>query len=522
MKLHFTKLDIFVLIIIAFLGFINLATPFGGDQALFITGSQALADGKTLYKDFWDYKPPGIYYFYYIAGSIFGFTEVGIHLFELLLWLSFSIFLIISLTYLNIFENRYIVSLAPLFTAGIYYISSTIFTLTQVEGIINSFLYLTLFLAIQASKVEKRKFILLTFSGLIGGIVLTFKLMFLPIIGMFWLSTFIYTVFIQKQNFVKTIKEFFLPVAAGLAIPLLILFIYYLQTGILELVYKTLIVYPPRLLNEVPLGGYSKLYRLFIWYFDKFQIMIAGGILGIIISLFYKKDLFLTNLIFWLLLGIVVIVLTRISWWRYHTHLLNVPVGILFLVTIDFISSAVKKYKFVNSWIGKLAIILTFFVLFYTEVKACFPKTRYTFKYLKASAEIEKKNVIKGLTDDNNKYPYTYKNIDILNKPNSLPGDIFAASTPLFYYLSGRSQATPLNGWILELFLKEQWPEFIKQLKEKQPAYIFIGDKYPDLVPNLSPETAQFIKENYTVVRSNKSGIWFVNKKQLQNYSAVK
>ena len=148
-KVSLNKLDLFALLVIAFIGVINLPTPFGGDQALFITGAQEIAKGKVLYRDFWDLKPPGIFYFYYIAGSLFGFSEVGVHLLELILWLIFSGFLIISFRFSNTFENKFSASLVPLFTVGIYYSFSSVATLTQVEGIINIFLFITLWLAVE-------------------------------------------------------------------------------------------------------------------------------------------------------------------------------------------------------------------------------------------------------------------------------------------------------------------------------------------------------------------------------------
>src|SRR6266542_5233542 len=87
-------LDAAVIAIVVYLGIIHLSYPFHGDQALFMVAAKKMTAGGVLYKDFWDIKQPGIFIFFYLAGSIFGFTEVGIHFFELIYWLVFSIFLI--------------------------------------------------------------------------------------------------------------------------------------------------------------------------------------------------------------------------------------------------------------------------------------------------------------------------------------------------------------------------------------------------------------------------------------------
>jgi hypothetical protein len=72
------------LVVLAVLGLIHLPYPFGGDQALFLLGAAALDRGEVLYVDFWDNKQPGIYFFFWLAGHLFGFSEAGVHLLELL------------------------------------------------------------------------------------------------------------------------------------------------------------------------------------------------------------------------------------------------------------------------------------------------------------------------------------------------------------------------------------------------------------------------------------------------------
>ena len=58
------------------LGLSKLAYPLMGDQALFLLGGRTIDGGGILYRDFWDIKPPGIFLFYFIAGKLFGFSEM--------------------------------------------------------------------------------------------------------------------------------------------------------------------------------------------------------------------------------------------------------------------------------------------------------------------------------------------------------------------------------------------------------------------------------------------------------------
>jgi hypothetical protein len=61
------------------------------DQTLFLRGAEVLRNGGTLYRDIWDIKPPGVFLFYLAGGEMFGFTDVGIHLFELLIMVSTAV-----------------------------------------------------------------------------------------------------------------------------------------------------------------------------------------------------------------------------------------------------------------------------------------------------------------------------------------------------------------------------------------------------------------------------------------------
>jgi hypothetical protein len=513
-RFSLTKLDLFILVIIALLGIINLPYPLGDDQSLFITGAQGMVNGKVLYRDFWDFKPPGIYYFYYIAGSLFGFSEIGIHLLELICWLLLSFLLIIAFRTAGVFENKFTASLTPLFTAGIFYSLSTAYSLTQVEALINVFLFITLWLAVESLKSEAKKFPLMFLSGLIGGIVLTFKLMFLPIVGVFWLSIFLNLIFKQKENLFSILKRYLLPLALGFFLPIVLLFIYFLKMDLLEVVYKTFFIYPPRLVTETPSGGTKKLYDLFLWYANNFYPMLALAVFGIFIIWWNKRNLILINIVFWLILGIIIIIATRTSWWDYHLQLLNVPVGILFLTSVDFLIYNVKKIDFVNSWKGKLAFVLVLIIFFHPAIHTAAGKTKFFVKYISAKTSESRKEVIANLHVKENYYPYIYRNLDVLNQPDSVPGEIYIIGLPLFYYLSGRDQAVPINGWVLSLILHEQWKELNDQLRKNKPVYIFIDSGYWRLVSDLSPETFQFIKKHYSVISYSNDGTWFLIKEE--------
>src|SRR5712692_2400677 len=66
---------------LAVLGLVTLPQPFAWDQAMFTLGARKLAAGAALYRDYWDPKQPAMFALYWLGGLMFGFHEVGVHLF---------------------------------------------------------------------------------------------------------------------------------------------------------------------------------------------------------------------------------------------------------------------------------------------------------------------------------------------------------------------------------------------------------------------------------------------------------
>jgi len=61
-----------------------LTYPFGRDQGVFACGADVLRRGGVLYRDFWDLKPPGVYYLYWAALAAFGRSMLAPRLLDLI------------------------------------------------------------------------------------------------------------------------------------------------------------------------------------------------------------------------------------------------------------------------------------------------------------------------------------------------------------------------------------------------------------------------------------------------------
>ncbi|MFW9262360.1 glycosyltransferase family 39 protein [Nostoc sp. CALU 546] len=494
-----SKIDFLVLISVVIIGLIHLPFPFSGDQALFTTGALEMQQGKVLYRDFWDLKQPGIYYFYFLAGNLFGFNEIGIHIFELIYMVLFSI--ILQLTLRTYFQNRIIASLVPLLTVGVYYISSYHRQFTQVEGLVGFPLFICLWLTYQSFNHEgKPRFIKLLISGFMGGIVLIFKLVFLPILLAFWLTILLHSVLIKHQKFQKIFIEICLPLFLGLIFPILVVVSYFAGVNSLSIVYKTFFVYP----RQVVADGTFNIFKLVFgtaWFLKNFVTLVLIAIVAVNVSLRKGKNLLTLLLVVWFVLGLGIIVIQTRSLWSYHYLLLFVPTGILATKGLDILWQPFKelssrRIKILVSFLFLLPLLLNFQFKGVALVKNNFALTEDTrFKY---------QNVFR---ED---YTLLRSEVEFLSQPGSLPGEIFVAGDPSLYYLSGRTQATSLNGWSLELFLSEQWPQLLQELDLSKPPYIFISDNDESGIKKGFPKILELIEKRYRILSKRNDGIWYI------------
>ena len=85
------------LALIVCLGLLNYNLPLLADQIVSLLAAQRVEAGGVLYVDFWDNKMPGLFWFYWLAGKLFSFDEFGIHSFELIWMLVFTVTMMVGL-----------------------------------------------------------------------------------------------------------------------------------------------------------------------------------------------------------------------------------------------------------------------------------------------------------------------------------------------------------------------------------------------------------------------------------------
>ena len=112
-------------------------------------------------------------------------------------------------------------------------------------------------------------------------------------------------------------------------------------------------------------------------------------------------------------------------------------------------------------------------------------------------------------------YESVKKEIAFLLEDNSQSGEIYVCGNPLYYYLSGRGQATTLNGWAMEFFLPSQWLQLIQEVETLRPPYVFVDTYYQNLIKSRSPDFQQLLQTHFIPFKKSKEGIWYTAKNYL-------
>lgn len=498
--------DAIALLVVVAIGLLNLVFPFASDQAVAITGAQILASGGTLYVDFWDNKMPGLFWFYLGAGKLFGFTEVGVHLFELIWMFVFGGVLIIALrTY---FMQFWIARLVPIVVVGIYYAAVEAFALTQLEILIALPIFISLWLTNVGVSNETRSRTMFLGAGLAAGTAVLFKLVFAPLFVVFWLIASAYLVLRYGNSIREIILRIWLPVSVGVVAILGAVALKFWADDALEELLWTAFVYPPEALRTSPRAPYNQLFESLLFLCSYYA---AWG--GFIIFAVYRwwrtsRDLFTSLLLAWLATGLMLLLIQRFSWWPYHFLVLFTPAGILAVRGLSELTYLLREsVERKHIGVAMLAILLTIPPLGAMAVPIGQKTILYVKTFARTKGDVEKLQILLG-----NSYGRIKKNIRFLNDRTALPGKIYVFGDPLYYYLSERTPAAPVIGWPWVYFLQSQWVLLPEQLAASNPAYIYVDRSNKLEIERRGGGVKEYIGERYLPLLRDERGTWFILK----------
>jgi hypothetical protein len=497
------RLELIALGGILLLALAHLPYPFGGDQALFTVGAQELAQGAVLYRDFWDFKQPGIFWFYWLAGRLFGFDEVGVHTLELLYLLALAVVLLLTLR--ARFRSPFVLALVPLLVVGHYYLVSDWWHLTQVEGLVGFPLYLTAWLTSGPDGPAPRWRLVL--GGVTGGAALVFKLMFAPIVLAFVLTAVLERRRVSAERLGRTLAQVLLPIAGGLLLSVGAVVGFCAWTGGLDEALWTWFAFPLEVVRELPPPQLWRLFSGLDWFLHGFASLAALAVLGAAAD-GRRRDPLVRDLVWWCALGLVVILVQAQSWWAYHYHLLGLPLGVLAAFGLDEAwSRGTRARVFADSRRAKAALLAGLLLCLLPSATLMVRKFGYLLKEDLAWRPEARARYRAAVSEP---YATAARDASFLAEPGSVPGPIFVFGDPLYYVVSGRRQAIPLNGWFMEMAPAAQWREVARQLGDARPPYVFVAAIEAALIRQHSDELSALLASAYRELRRSPAGIWYI------------
>lgn len=493
----------FTLLILAVAGWAAAGTPFRGDQALYTDYAQRMNGGAVLYRDLWEVTNPGVFWFYQLAGTCFGFTEDGIHLFEWLYWVAFVQAVSVAVKRAHGLSKW---PLAPaVLVGGVYYLTSCSDPshLTKAEGLVAFPLFLSAWLACLAVERPRQTIGLLLVAGVAGGLAALFKFAFVACVIAGWLPAAVIAV--RRGVPLRP-----LALAVGFAVPLAASVVYFHAHDALGDACRELFVTPSAILRYADLAGFDRLATSIRWFGEVDSGVLALALAGTFVTLARRVDPLVASLGLVAAAAVPVILVQRWSWWTYHFLLLTVPVSVLAAYTWPaLVRAARERLGRVLTRMERAAAVVVCLALFLPVLG----HGGYAYLRLvehRLGVTVTDRQAARVGTG--RAYAEAIRETEWLRDPAVKPGPIFVASDPLFHTLSGRPMATNIHGWSLELLTPELWQRLLGELRAARPVYVYVDSgsyRYEHLITERSPEFREWLTAEYREARRTSTGVWY-------------
>ena len=481
---------------------LKLAYPLRNDQALFLLYSINIDYGDILYNDMWDIKQPAVFLFYYFGGKIFGFSDVGVHLFEMIWNISFAILVIILSR--RHFGSPWVASLTPFFLV-IQYVYASPSEQTQVETLVAFPIFASALLGARAAEGGWGDVTLALIAGVCAGIAAAFKIPFVLIcivihayvLGCAWRS---------GRPGKAVVLRLALPWAAGGGLVWLMLLGYFAGRGAAAGFLLTTFVYPFTGAMALEQAPFSRL------FFGAAHLALTLApwlclLAGLLLPPRLRERVPLVSLMaIWIGVEVFDILVQRFSWWPYHWFLLLAPLFLLCMVGLDRIIGAPP----VAAGLDRRQRCVLFFLLAapFAAVLGQFGQNAFTV-YEAGGLRAFDGTAFRRAVD---------RNYDaVLGATAAFPGDcrrerIYVFGTPAIYTRLGCRFDYRYVGQNLTFITAAQRAELADQLRRKPPDWILVTPAMAARLERLrstEPALAALLTTDYRPAASGEWGIWY-------------
>ena len=506
-----SRLEWLVLALCVGLGVLNLWNPFAYDQSLFAMGAHRLLHGGLLYRDFWDTKQPGIFWFFAAGIRLFGYSEEGVHLFELLWFTAFAAVLMTTLR--RAFDHRWGPAAAALLIVGFYWAITGDWHQTQPEGLVGFPLFVALWFAHEAAHAPGSPWRRWLLAGIGGGVVGVFKLLLVALPGVFWLVLLGERLLDPRPGKGRDVARATGALALGFAIPLVLMLAALGAQGLLPDAWYTWVVFPAKVTSQIHSLPFKALEESFHWFFERWSALLALALVGAWTSLRGRQKSLGRLLVVWLVVGFGLILVQKFSGWEYHFMLFLVPFGLLAARGIDALWSPLSTTRPpVHPGERRLLMMLATLAVFANPLSGVLVKTAELVKDRFVTTRAMRTRHMLRVSQGGGYYRCILEG-QFLREPTARPGGIYVIGNPLIAWCSGRETSVPRFGGILfEYMTPAEWADTARRLESTRTPYIFVDAAKVGELQAALPRTSPFLDElaaHYRVMRTSRYGIWY-------------
>jgi hypothetical protein len=482
----------------------RLFDPFSGDQASFLVGAHELHGGAVLYRDYWDIKQPGIFYFFLAGGRLFGFTQLGEHAAEMLWQMIFSLTLVAGLGS-SLGSWRAAAAFAPIAVIGAYYAGSTPWHLLQVEGLAGLPLFCCAWFAIEAARNPGVRYRVAFASGIAGGVAVCFKLLFALVA-----VTVVFAVVLatkpaaSRRGALASATVWF----AGLMLPLAGFIAYAWDEGIANEVVQTFVALPLSIARSASHAPAARLVDSALHFALYYRGIILPAIVGACSERHASTRPWRYASIAWVASGILTILIQSHSWWQYQFLLLVPPCGIL--ATFGFVYLARHVARGGRPMVFALAAAG---IVSYVAVPLPQGAIGTILRVLRERPYVSTASLERYRMATSAEYAGAARDAALPATQRETTGTVYVFGNPLIYVLAHRAQALGVSSWALQFDASSVRRRLDREFAAREPDEVFVQNAFrPGLARARGSSIASSIARDYTTMRITDDGMWYARR----------
>ncbi|MEZ5739751.1 MAG: hypothetical protein R3E68_10045 [Burkholderiaceae bacterium] len=472
------------------------------DQALFRLGADVLERGGWLYRDFWDLKQPGIYWFYEAAGLLFDGDPTRGPLTREVLLLN-SLWLTLATVIAVLIMRRALPDgpawlFVPVFALGTFVFRLDYFSVAQVESLI----FLPLLGIIAALQLVPRvppggqRLALCFLAGLGAAVVAIFKLILAPIaaamlvIGLLGARPMPAPMSSPDDS---RLPMWFATVAGGLA-GLAAALWPFVQQGLFDQFVWTQFIYPPKALSLLQSRPISRFVDSSLHLGSVTFLLIPAAVLGAI-NLYRTATRASRQLLWsclaWILVGLAVVIPQRLSWHAYHFVTFIWPIGLLAAAGVvgGGIGASTRRWHTLVLLIALAGLLIN------------------------AGRWSMRPSLPKGETVVGDLHAYV-KNTPGLPQRLAVQTcrSALVFGSPALFHAAGLLPATTITGQLSPILLPAQWQQLFEQTRAAMPRFIYLDNRESSqVIDDRAPAFSAWMTQHYRLLAVDPhAGHWLV------------